>query len=70
MVEGKIMIKRDIEEKFKKISETRKVVLITGARQVGKSTFVKNIKESDREYVTLDDWNLRALASEDPKLFL
>lgn len=64
------MIKRDIEEKFKKISETRKVVLITGARQVGKSTFVKSIKESDREYVTLDDWNLRALASEDPKLFL
>lgn len=47
------MIKRDIEEKFKKISETRKVVLITGARQVGKSTFVKSIKESDREYITL-----------------
>lgn len=64
------MIKRDIEEKFKKISETRKVVLITGARQVGKSTFVKSIKESDREYITLDDWNLRTLASEDPKLFL
>ena len=64
------MIKRDIEEKFKKISETRKVVLITGARQVGKSTFVKNIKESDREYITLDDWNLRTLASEDPLLFL
>lgn len=64
------MIKRDIEEKFKKISKTRKVVLITGARQVGKSTFVKNIKESDRKYVTLDDWNLRILASEDPSLFL
>ena len=64
------MIKRDIDEKFKKISETRKVVLITGARQVGKSTFVKSIKESDREYITLDDWNLRALANEDPKLFL
>ena len=50
------MIKRDIDEKFKKISETRKVVLITGARQVGKSTFVKSIKESDREYITLKVW--------------
>ena len=64
------MIKRDIEEKFKKISETRKVVLITGARQVGKSTFVKSIKENNREYVDLADWNLRTLASEDPLLFL
>ena len=64
------MIKRDIDEKFKKISETRKVVLITGARQVGKSTFVKSIKENNREYVDLADWNLRTLASEDPLLFL
>lgn len=64
------MIKRDIEEKFKKISETRKVVLITGARQVGKSTFVKSIKENNREYVDLADWNLRTLANEDPLLFL
>ena len=64
------MIKRNIEEKFKKISKTRKVVLITGARQVGKSTFIQNVKESDREYVTLDDWNLRELANDDPRLFL
>ena len=64
------MIKRDIDEKFKKISETRKVVLITGARQVGKSTFVKSIKENNREYVDLADWNLRTLANEDPLLFL
>lgn len=64
------MIKRDIDEKFKKISETRKVGLITGARQVGKSTFVKSIKENNREYVDLADWNLRTLANEDPLLFL
>ena len=63
-------MKREIEEKFKKLSNERKVILLTGARQVGKSTFIKDIKESNREYVTLDDLNLRELAQDDPKLFL
>ena len=47
----------------------RKIILITGARQVGKSTFVKNINDG-RAYLTLDDLNLRSLASTDPQLFL
>ncbi len=64
------MFKREIESKFKNISKTRKVTLLTGARQVGKSTFIKSIKEKERTYVTLDDLNLRNLANEDPKLFL
>lgn len=64
------MIERTIKEKFKSISDTRKVILLTGARQVGKSTFVKNIKENDREYITLDDMLIRDLAKTDPKLFL
>lgn len=64
------MIKREIKEKLKKLSNTRKVVLITGARQVGKSTLVKELCEKDRTYLTLDDLNLRELAKTDPKLFL
>lgn len=64
------MIKREIEEKFKELSKTRKVVLLTGARQIGKSTFIKSIMEKDRTYVTLDDLALRDLAQNDPKLFL
>lgn len=64
------MIKREIEKKFKDLSNSRKVVLITGARQVGKSTFVKSIKEKNRTYLTLDDLALRELAQNDPKLFL
>lgn len=64
------MIKREIENKFKELSKTRKVILITGARQIGKSTFVKSVKEENRTYITLDDLTLRALADEDPKLFL
>lgn len=64
------MIRREIEEKFLKISKERKVVMLTGARQVGKSTFIKNIKDKNREYVTLDDLVLRGQAIDDPKLFL
>ena len=64
------MIEREMTERFKRLSNTRKVVLITGARQVGKSTFVKSIKEEARKYITLDDLNLRELAINDPKLFL
>ena len=64
------MIKREIEKKFKESSNSRKIVLITGARQVGKSTFVKSIKEKNRTYITLDDLSLRELAQNDPKLFL
>ncbi len=64
------MIKREIEKKFKESSNSRKIVLITRARQVGKSTFVKSIKEKNRTYITLDDLSLRELAQNDPKLFL
>lgn len=64
------MIKRTITDKFLDLSNSRKVVLITGARQVGKSTFVKDLKDDDREYITLDDMIVRNLAKTDPKLFL
>ena len=64
------MIKRDMRDKFEKLSNSRKVMLVTGARQVGKSTFMLDLKEKDREYVTLDDMALRDLAKNDPKLFL
>ena len=64
------MVKRTITDKFLELSKSRKVILITGARQVGKSTFVKSIKEKDRTYITLDDMSLRDLAKNDPKLFL
>ncbi len=64
------MIKRNMEDKFKELASSRKVVLVTGARQVGKSTFMLNLKEEDRKYITLDDMSLRDLAKNDPKLFL
>lgn len=47
-----------------------KVVLVTGARQVGKTTMLKNLAEgSTRTYVSVDDTMARELAQRDPALF-
>lgn len=47
-----------------------KVVLVTGARQVGKTTMLKHLAQgTDRTYVTLDDLMARELAQTDPALF-
>ena len=64
-------IKRTIEESVEKISETFPVVMITGPRQVGKTTLLNKIRnEKELNYVSLDDLKARALAIEDPELFL
>jgi predicted AAA+ superfamily ATPase len=46
------------------------VLLITGARQVGKTTFLRHLSEAERTYVTLDDPLVLDLAKRDPALFL
>jgi len=46
------------------------VLLLTGPRQVGKTTFLQHVCGKDRTYVTLDDPIARALARDDPGLFL
>ena len=66
-----LYIKRDMEETFLRISEQFKVVLVTGPRQVGKTTMIKKLMEnSDRKYITLDDLMLRNLAKNDPEMFI
>lgn len=65
------MIKRTIKEAVVKALKNRPVVLITGARQVGKSTLCGEIKkEYGYEYVSLDNLRERDTAIRDPELFL
>ena len=61
---------RSISDSIVKTSETFPVVLITGPRQVGKSTVFERIKGENRVYITLDDPQIRLLAQSDPALFL
>jgi len=63
-------IKRAAEQIAKKISESFPVLLITGPRQVGKTTLLQKIAEENRNYVTLDDPDVRHLAKNDPALFM
>lgn len=63
-------IKREIERKFMQMDSFFKVVLVTGARQVGKTTMLKHLAEgTNRTYVNLDDLMARELAQTDPVLF-
>ena len=66
-------IKRDMEEVVLRLSKQFSAILITGPRQVGKTTMLKKLMEqeaSGRTYVTLDDINNRMMAKTDPALFL
>ncbi len=62
-------IKRNAEEVIKKAEKMFKAILVTGARQVGKTTMLKNLKP-DIQYVTLDDMLLNQSAQEEPEMFL
>lgn len=63
-------IERTLERKFLKMSSFFKAVLITGARQVGKTTILKHLAEGQkRTYVSMDNTMARTLAKSDPVLF-
>ena len=63
-------IKRDIEDKILSLSKEYSCILITGPRQVGKTTVLRQLMDDKREYVTLDDLEERGLAQRDPAMFL
>lgn len=62
-------IQRTIENAVKRMNSSFPVVLITGPRQVGKTT-VFRCCEDNRNYVSLDILENRKLARENPALFL
>ena len=61
-------IQRHIKQTLLQMLAQFKVVLVTGPRQVGKSTLLKN-ELKDFEYVTLDDMAELELAKTDPAIF-
>lgn len=63
-------INRDLESKIISLSEEYSAILITGPRQVGKTTVLRRLTQENRTYVTLDDLEERAMAQNDPALFL
>ena len=64
-------ITRSLEKVVQQVTQEYSVVLVTGPRQVGKTTMLQKLMEgTSRGYVSLDDLNERALAKNDPELFL
>lgn len=63
-------LKRELERKFLMMNTHFKAILVTGARQVGKTTMLRHLAEgTDRTYVSLDNRMARQLAKSDPILF-
>ncbi len=60
---------RILAEKAIALSQKFPIIAITGPRQSGKSTLVKNIF-SEKPYVSLEDPDIRLLAETDPRGFL
>lgn len=66
-------INRHIEQRITELSKTWSAILLTGPRQSGKTTMLKNLAEKEnigREYISLDDLTVREMAKNDPKMFL
>ncbi|MBQ9011767.1 MAG: ATP-binding protein [Bacilli bacterium] len=66
-------INRTIENTIDKYIGIYPVIMITGPRQVGKTTLLNHLATKEKEkinYITLDDMLIRTKANEDPELFL
>ena len=64
------MYSREVKERIKKINDTFRVLVVTGPRQVGKTTVLESLMPENMTKVSLDDETLRKEAQENPKIFL
>ena len=66
-------IPRHMENRILELSRSFSAILLTGPRQAGKTTLLRELAEKEnigRKYVTLDDLSERDLAKNDPVTFL
>ena len=63
-------IKRHLQTAFLEANAFFPALLVTGARQVGKTTFLRANAEPERGFVSLDPMDTRLQAQSDPRLFL
>ena len=64
---------RTIEKSLNALINTCPVIMITGSRQVGKTTLLNHLVATSKEkinYISLDNLLIRSQAIEDPELFL
>ncbi len=64
----KKIIIRDIQKEFEDALKSYPIVVITGARQTGKTTLSKTV--SNKPYYNLESPDIRRIAQDDPRLFL
>lgn len=64
------MYQRTLANTIKRVSNSFPVLLLTGPRQVGKTTLFEICADKNRNYVTLDDLDARSMAQHDPGLFI
>lgn len=63
-------IQRTLETHISQASNHFPIVMVVGARQVGKTTILQKLSSPERTYVSLDDPLLLDLARSDPALFM
>ena len=65
-----MFVERSIGERFERVAKAYNVIALVGARQAGKTTFLREqAKQSNSSYVLFDDPDARSLFEEDIKKF-
>ena len=65
-----MFFERTIEKTLRNVSDTFPVLLLTGPRQVGKTTILEKMAGEGRRIVSLDNPTIRLFAKNEPGLFL
>ena len=60
---------RTIQNEIPNLCKDFKVIMLSGMRQVGKSTLFSHLAGNERRHITLDDFDMLELAENAPKSF-